>query len=238
MSEPLFKFRHATLGYGKNAVLAGVDLEIEAGSFVGFLGHNGSGKTTLLKTLLGLIPPLKGHVVRRDGGPGATRFGYVPQKERLDPLYPLSAFDVAAMGAYRKVELFQRLRGGDRRKLTRDCLSAAGALALADRRYSDLSGGQKQRVLIARALAAEPEVLALDEPLAGIDVTTQRALLKLLAELKQGRGLTVLMVSHRLRAEKGLFTHILWCNEGKAAFGTTEQMLTGELGEIFRGEAG
>ena len=74
--------------------------------------------------------------------------------------------------------------------------------------------------------------------MAGIDVTTQRALLKLLAELKQGRGLTVLMVSHRLRAEKGLFTHILWCNEGKAAFGTTEQMLTGELGEIFRGEAG
>ncbi|MCX5787536.1 MAG: ATP-binding cassette domain-containing protein [Elusimicrobia bacterium] len=226
------------MGYGKNAVLAGVDAGIEAGSFVGILGHNGSGKTTLLRTLLGLIPPLKGQLVRRGAGLGLVRFGYVPQKERLDPLYPLSAFDVVAMGTYRNVELFQRLRGLGRRGFVQDCLAAAGAQTLADKLYSDLSGGQKQRVLIARALAAEPEVLALDEPLAGIDVTTQKALLKLLGELKQDRGLTILMVSHRIRAEKGLFTHILWCNDGKAAMGTTEEMLTGELKEIFHGEAG
>ena len=219
-------------------MLTGVDIGIESGSFVGILGHNGSGKTTLLRTLLGLIDPLKGHVVRRGGGLGDVRFGYVPQKERLDPLYPLSAFDVVAMGTYRKLELFMHLRGLGRRKFVQDCLSAAGALALADKRYSDLSGGQKQRVLIARALAAEPEVLALDEPLAGVDVTTQKALLKLLGELKESRNLTILMVSHRIRAEKGLFTHVLWCNDGKAAIGTTEEMLAGELKEIFHGEAG
>ncbi|TPW20514.1 MAG: zinc transport system ATP-binding protein [Elusimicrobia bacterium] len=142
------------------------------------------------------------------------------------------------MGTYRRLELFGRLRGLGRQAFIAKCLADCGASALAERRFGDLSGGQKQRVLIARALAAEPEVLALDEPLAGIDVTTQRALLKLLKRLKEERGLTVLMVSHRVHVEKDLFTHVVYCDEGKAAMGTTAEMLapTGRLGQMFRGE--
>lgn len=237
MKEPLIRFKHASLGYGRAPVLAGVDLDIPAQAFVGILGHNGSGKTTLLKTILGLIPCMKGHSVSHGIGLAAPRFGYVPQKERLDPIYPLSAYDVAAMGAYRRLELFAKLRGRDNRQLIHRCLADCGAAALAGKAYSDLSGGQKQRVLIARALAAEPEVLALDEPLAGIDITTQKALLKLLQSLKEQRGLTILMVSHRVQAEKGLFTHIIWCDEGQAVMGRTEEMLAhGKLSEIFRTE--
>ena len=235
MTEPLIRFKHASLGYGRTPVLAGVDLEIPAQAFVGILGHNGSGKTTMLKTILGLIPCLKGQFVSR--GQAAPRFGYVPQKERLDPIYPLSAYDVAALGAYRRLELFAKLRGRDNRPLIQRCLADCGAAGLAGKAYSDLSGGQKQRVLIARALAAEPEILALDEPLAGIDITTQKALLKLLKEIKEQRRLTILMVSHRIQAERGLFTHIIWCDEGHALMGQTEEMLAHDkLGEIFRTE--
>lgn len=236
MKPPLLRFRHATLGYGSRAVLAGVDFGVQEGHFVGILGHNGSGKTTLLKTVLGLTPPMKGEFSAHGRGGAAPRFGYVPQKERLDPLYPLTGYDVAAMGTYRRLELFRRLRGLDRRDFVSSCLSECGASALADRLFSELSGGQKQRVLIARALAAEPEVLALDEPMSGIDVTTQRALIKLLKNLKEARGLTVLMVSHRVHIEKELFTHVVWCDEGKAHVGETAEMLKGKLGDMFRGE--
>lgn len=237
MSEALFKFKHATIGWPQRPVLSGVDLEIPAGAFVGILGANGSGKTTSLKTVLGLIPLLKGQLIRRGAGLGEPRFGYVPQRETLDTLFPITAYDVAAMGTYRRVELFRRLRGLDERPLVEKCLAACGASAFAKKRYSDLSGGQRQRVLLSRALAAEPDVLALDEPLAGIDVTTQKSLIKLLKELKDERRLTVLMVSHRVRAERGLFTHILWCDEGKAIFGTAEELLgSGKVHETFESE--
>jgi len=233
MQEPLIRFKHASLGYGRAPILTGVEFDIPPQSFVGILGHNGSGKTTLLKTILGLIPCLKGQFIC----PGKPRYGYVPQKERLDLIYPLSAYDVAAMGTYRRLKLFAKWRGLDDHQLVHRCLADCGALQLSGKAYRDLSGGQKQRVLIARALAAQPEILALDEPLAGIDITTQKALLKLLRDLKEKRGLTILMVSHRIQAEKGLFTHIIWCDEGQAVIGPADAMLSGgRLSEMFKAE--
>ncbi|HAM36379.1 MAG TPA: metal ABC transporter ATP-binding protein [Elusimicrobia bacterium] len=233
MKKPLIQFKDATLGYGRVPILSHVDLEIQPQSFVGILGHNGSGKTALLKTILGLIPCIKGRRVTR----GRPRYGYVPQKERLDPIYPLSAYDVAAMGTFRTLDLLARWRRKDVAALVQRCLAQCGAAQLAQTPYSDLSGGQKQRVLIARALAAEPEVLALDEPLSGIDITTQKALLELLRRVKEERRLTILMVSHRVQVEKDLFSHIVWCDEGQALMGETGAMLAGgRLGEVFKAE--
>ncbi|MBI2386520.1 MAG: metal ABC transporter ATP-binding protein [Elusimicrobia bacterium] len=235
--EPLIRFKNAALGYGKTPVLTKVDLAVMPGSFWGILGHNGSGKTTILKTMLGLIPCLRGEFTGKGRLFGMPRFGYVPQKERLDPLYPLSARDVAEMGTYRKLELLRRLRGAGREDVVRRCLADCGAASLAGRRFSDLSGGQKQRVMIARALAAEPEILVLDEPLAGIDITTQQALLKLLKDLKERLDLTILMVSHRVSAEKGLFSHIAWVDDGLVTTGPSGEMLSkGRLSEVFRSE--
>ena len=236
-AEPLIRFRNASLGYGKSPVLTKVDLDIRPGEFWGILGYNGSGKTTILKTMLGLIPCLRGEVRERGRLFGRPSFGYVPQKERLDPLYPLTARAVTAMGTYRKLDLLQRLRGAGHGGLVDRCLADCGAVSLAERRLSDLSGGQKQRVLIARALAAEPEVLVLDEPLAGIDITTQQSLLELLKDLKDRHKLTILMVSHRVSAEKGLFTHIAWVDDGRVTTGPSGDMLaSGRLSEIFRSE--
>jgi ABC-type Mn2+/Zn2+ transport system ATPase subunit len=231
-TKPLIRFKNASLGYGKVPVLTKVDLDITPGSFWGILGHNGSGKTTILKTMLGLIPCLRGDFNGR-----GRRFGYVPQKERLDPLYPLTARAVTAMGTYRKLDLFQRLRGAGPDDIVNRCLAHCGASDLTERRLSDLSGGQKQRVLIARALAAEPEILVLDEPLAGIDITTQQSLLKLLKELKEQHNLTILMVSHRVSAEKGLFTDVAWVDEGRVTTGPSAEMFaSGKISEVFKSE--
>ena len=233
-AEPLVRFSGATLGYGRRAVVHGVDLAVHRGDFLGVLGPNGAGKSTILKTMLGLISPLKGKIALHGSAFGAPRFGYVPQKEKLDVIYPLTVREVAAMGTYRRFELLRRLRGKTHDDLVKRCLKECGAWDLAERRYSDLSGGQRQRVLIARALAAEPELLVLDEPLAGIDVPTQKALLKLFKDFKEQKGLTVLMVSHRLQAERDLFTHIAWVQEGKADFGSAETMLNKRhITEIF-----
>lgn len=234
MSESVLEFRKASLGYDGKPVLTDVDLAVERGAFLGIFGDNGSGKSTLLRTLLGLLPLLKGELVSRGSALGAPRCGYAPQKERLDPLYPLTAYDVAEMGTWRRLEPFRR--DPERRRLVEGCLADCGAADLAGRFYSDLSGGQKQRVLIARALAAGPELLVLDEPLAGIDVATRKALLTLFKDLKKSETLTVLMVSHVLQAERGLFTHLAWVEEGRVEHGPAEAMLAGKLGQVFRGE--
>lgn len=235
--EPLIEFNGAALGYRGRPVLSHVDLHVYAGSFWGVLGANGSGKTTILKTFLGLIAPMGGRVTARGRQGGAPRFGYVPQKERLDPIYPLSGIDVASMGAWRRFDPLARLCGKDRDPFIHECLHECGAAAFASKPFAALSGGQKQRVLIARALAAEPEVLVLDEPLAGIDAPTQLSLLDLLARLKKMRDLTVIMVSHRIRAEKTLFTDIAFVDEGKVTCGPTARMIAeGALAEIFRGD--
>lgn len=236
-AEPLVHFKGASLGYGRRPVVTGVEVTIRRGDFLGVLGPNGAGKSTLLKTMLGLIAPVKGKVELKGSAFGAPRFGYVPQKEKLDVIYPLTVREVAEMGTFRRFEAFRGLRGKTHEDLVKHCLKECGAWELADRRYSDLSGGQRQRVLIARALAAEPELLVLDEPLAGIDVPTQKALLKLFQVFKEEKGLTVLMVSHRLRAEKGLFTHIAWVQDGKAEFGPADKMLESRhIAEVFGDE--
>jgi ABC-type Mn2+/Zn2+ transport system ATPase subunit len=229
----LIEFKNASLGYGRRPVLSGVDFSVHARDFVGVLGPNGAGKSTILKSLLGLIAPLKGHLLRQGAGEGLPRFGYVPQKEKLDAIYPLTAQEVAAMGTYRNFQFGRETQDDLVRRSMREC----GVWDLAPRRYSDLSGGQRQRVLISRALAAEPELLVLDEPLAGIDVPTQKALLKLFQEFKERKALSVLLVSHRLQAERDLFTHVAWVQEGKVDFGPAAQMLEKRsISEIFGDE--
>lgn len=225
MSQPLVRFKRAALGYGRKTVVEGVDLEIRQGEAWGVVGPNGAGKTTLLKTLLGLETPLRGEISAHGSAFGKPRFGYVPQKERLDAVFPLTAFAVAEMGTYRSVELFRRARGIDHGALVRECLKACGVQDLAKRFYSELSGGQRQRVLIARALAAEPELLVLDEPFVGIDSHAHAAVLALLKQLRSEREMTMVIVGHRMGGAGSLFTHMAWINGGRAESGPAPKML-------------
>jgi ABC-type Mn2+/Zn2+ transport system ATPase subunit len=179
-------------------VVRGASLAVRPGELVALVGANGSGKTTLLRGLLGFLPPLAGRVSRREG----LRVGYVPQRETLDPLYPLTAMQVVRLGTWRDLP-FWRFAGARERTRAREALRACHGADLAPRRYAELSGGQRQRVLLARALATDPELLLLDEPTAGVDAETERGILDLLRGLRDARGLSVWLVTHRVETLRG-----------------------------------
>jgi ABC-type Mn2+/Zn2+ transport system ATPase subunit len=200
----------ADFGYQGRPVVRGVSLAVRSGEFVGLLGSNGSGKTTLLRGLLGFLPPLAGTVARRPG----LRIGYVPQRETLDPLYPLTAYQVARTGSWRDLP-FWRFAGARERERTQAALAACQALDFAGRRYSELSGGQRQRVLLARALATQPELLLLDEPTAGIDPDAERGILDLLGRLRETRGLAIWMVTHHVHALRSRVDHTAVISRGR-----------------------
>ena len=234
MSEPLLTFDNLTIGYNSQPVLAGICLSIERASFTAILGANGSGKSTLLKTLLGLQPALTG----RHAFATPPVFGYVPQTIQFDPLYPLTGFDVALMGTFGRVGTGRRVPQAER-AFVRECLQATAADEFAQQRFAELSGGQKQRVLIARALAAKPNMLVLDEPTAGVDAAATHALLEFISQLHEERKLTILLVTHDLAIVRKHAQHVVWLHEGKVLHGTVAEIFTPErLAAIFEMEVG
>jgi zinc/manganese transport system ATP-binding protein len=233
MAEPLLILRDVSLGYAGRPVLEHVDLEVGRGEFVALLGPNGAGKTTLLRGVVGLLPLLAG-TLRYGFDRGRNPLGYVPQRDALDPTFPLTARDVVLMGTYARLKPLQ-LVGRPQRLRAARCLDLVGLGALAERRFASLSGGQKQRVLIARALAAEPRLLLLDEPTAGVDVEATTAILDVLSRLNRDEGLGILLVTHHVRMLSGLVSAVVWVHEGHVVRGRLDEMLspdriTGALG--------
>lgn len=195
MGDPLVQLRSVSLGYRGVPVLRDVTVSVYEGDFLAFVGPNGSGKTTLLRALTGTLAPLRGEIIRpRNPIP----CGYVPQERELDPAFPLSALDVVLLGRVGRVPPGRRPGRRDR-EICLAALTQVGTAALARAPFQELSGGQKQRVLIARALAAEPAMLVLDEPTSGMDLRGEREILDLIADLGRG-GLTIVMASHNLHA--------------------------------------
>ncbi|MBI4510486.1 MAG: metal ABC transporter ATP-binding protein [Deltaproteobacteria bacterium] len=191
----LLALRGVEVGYHRRPILPPVDLTVRRGMFLGIVGPNGSGKSTLVRTMLRLIPPVKGKILHPEGHP--ARLGYVPQRAEMERLFPITALDMVTMGRYPRVGLFRRIRPADR-KLAQDALARVGLSGLERRPFHTLSGGQRQRTLIARALASEPEILVLDEPTNGMDLVAEKALLDLIETLRTQMDLGVVMVSHQL----------------------------------------
>lgn len=213
-----------SVGYDRRAVLRDVQLAVRRGSFTGLLGANGSGKSTLLRTILGILPPLAGKVLLHPKDGRLPVLGYVPQREALDPVFLLSAFEVVLMGACGRVGP-GRFFGRAERDWARHCLAETGVEALARWRFSELSGGQKQRVLIARALAAKPDFLLLDEPTAGIDAGATEAILELLRRIHERQQLTVLMVNHDIPSMRRCAEDMIWLHEGRVLQGPASELL-------------
>ena len=238
MSEPIITFDSLAIGYDGRAVLSGISLAIARSSFTAILGANGSGKSTLLKTLLGLQPPVAGQIKINAPVNKPLIFGYVPQTTELDPLYPLTGFDVALMGTFGRVGP-GRFPPRNEREFVRDCLRATAADGFAQQKFSRLSGGQKQRVLIARALATRPDVLVLDEPTAGVDAAATRALLEFISLIHAGRKLTILLVTHDLPLVRKHAQQIIWLYRGKVLHGAVAELFMPErMAEIFEMEVG
>ncbi len=200
MGETAVKLTGVTVAYGGQAVLDRIDLEIEAGKYVGILGPNGAGKSTLLKVILGLITPVQGEVAVFGQPPQQLRLrgqgaGYLPQRPLSNPAFPVSVFDVVLMGRYGRIGPARR-PGREDRQAAMLQLERLGIGHLAGRLIGEVSGGEQQRVFIARALCAEPRLLVLDEPTMSLDVCVQDEVFELIYRLKEKLDLTVLMVSH------------------------------------------
>lgn len=213
--------------YDENPVVEDVSLTVEEGEFLGLIGPNGSGKTTLLKILLGLLSPGRGSV-QLFGQPAEAfregeRLGYVSQKStEADQAMPITVREVVTMGRYPHAGL-RRLTSEDR-EIVEDALDRVGIADLADRRIGRLSGGQKQRTYIARALASEADLLALDEPTVGVDAESREAFYDLLNELNE-QGITILLIEHDIGVVTEHVDTIVCINRELYHHGTTEAFL-------------
>jgi zinc transport system ATP-binding protein len=189
--------------YGTEPVLRDVSFRIGCGEFVALVGPNGSGKSTLIRIVVGLLSPASGSVRVFDDPPrhlrDRARLGYVPQRPQLVGALPATVTEIVGAGRLARRGWWRRPRRDDRAAV--DAAIEAVALGdLRDRPVGELSGGQQQRVLIAKALAAEPELLVLDEPIAGVDAESQRLFRNALVHVVRERGGAVLLVSHELGA--------------------------------------
>ena len=229
----LIRLERAVIGY-RTPLLPPLDLAVRAGTTLGVLGPNGAGKTTLLKSLLGLLPLISGRRVLPMGRP--PRVGYVPQRDRLDMSWPLTVLDVVLMGRAHLLGPVKRYSAKDR-AASREALSEIGIGGLADRPVHALSGGQHQKVLIARAIAAEPELLVLDEPTSSMDPAAERMLLDLVERLKDAHRLSVVLVTHQLTAIPGFATEVALVDKDRGLFevGLAEKMIEPHKLELLYG---
>jgi len=217
-----------TVSYGAQAVVFSVDFAVPSGGMSVIVGPNGAGKSTLLKAALGIIAVVAGEV-RIFGEPLAAqrqRIAYVPQRASVDWDFPACVSDVVAMGQYRQLGWWRR-RAAHRARVL-ECLERVGMRDFADRQIGRLSGGQRQRVFVARALAQQADIYVLDEPFAGVDAATERALVEVLRGLVR-TGATVLCVHHDLATVPEYFQHALLLNVRKIAAGPVDEVFTQAL---------
>ena len=209
---PAIEVHDLTVAYRTQPVLWDVDLALPEGKLIAIVGPNGAGKSTLVKMIIGLVPLVTGWV-QIFGEPYERRrswVGYVPQRESVDWDFPTSALDVVTMGLYGRIGWFRR-PSKHHRATALECLEKVGMHDLAHRQISQLSGGQQQRVFLARALAQDARLYLMDEPFAGVDATTERAILTLLKDLRAS-GRTVIAVHHDLQTVAEYFDHVVLLN--------------------------
>ena len=221
MNELLLRLADTEIGYGR-PLLRPLSLDLGRGEFWGLVGPNGAGKTTLARTLLGLLAPISGRVER----PIATlRTSYTPQRHRLNPSYPVSAFDVVLMGRTAYLRPGRRPDRDARRRASEE-LERLGAAALSGKLFRSLSGGQQQRVLLARALAADPDLLVLDEPVEGMDLLGTSDILSFLKSVNAAKRMAVLMISHQLDEVIDAVDHLCFIDKHTDLFeaGPTAEM--------------
>jgi ABC-type Mn2+/Zn2+ transport system ATPase subunit len=222
--DSILTLDRVAVGYDRHPVLSEVKLAFKRGSFTALLGPNGSGKSTLIKTVLGIIPPLAGRMVFGSSNGRAPALGYVPQRESLDPVYLVSSFEVVLMGVCGRVGAGRRISKTER-DWAQGCLEQTGAAELSRKQFCELSGGQKQRVLIARALAAKPDFLLLDEPTSGIDVDVKQSIMDLLRRIHEEQHQTILMASHDLPVVRRYAQHVIWLRQHKILEGPPGELL-------------
>lgn len=226
--------RDVSLGYEGQSLLEHLNLSVCAGDYLCVVGENGSGKSTLMKSLLGLLPPLSGEILRT---PELQRgaIGYLPQQTRAQKDFPATVFEVVLSGCLNAGGLHFFYTSVQKSAALMN-MGKLGILELKDQCYRDLSGGQQQRVLLARALCAASRLLILDEPITGLDPAAAQDLYKTLLYLNKTEGMAVVMVTHDLKTALQSACTVLYIGRDSWFHGTVEAYLASPQGRRFREE--
>jgi zinc transport system ATP-binding protein len=239
-TQPIISLHHIFFQYRTEEILEDINLDISPGDFVGIIGPNGGGKTTLLKIVLGLLQPTKGFVHLYGQSLSAfhdwTKIGYVSQRaSQLNVHLPITVEEVVSLGRVAKRGLFQPLNSTDRQAI-QQALERVEMTEYRRHLITELSGGQQQRVLIARALAADPDVLILDETTAGVDSESQEQFYQLLTKLNK-KGLTLLIVSHDIDVILNEVNQVACINKRLVFEGSPEKFVAGKYLEKMYGKS-
>ncbi|MGW4463705.1 metal ABC transporter ATP-binding protein [Micromonospora sp. NPDC004704] len=228
-ADVALRFSQASVGYAGRTVLTGVHLAVSPGEALALVGPNGAGKSTLIKAVLGLAQVLHGSLTIL-GEPSARsrgRAAYVPQIDSLDADFPVSAGQVVLMGRYRHTGWLRPPGRADRR-LAAEALDRVGLADRARTRFGLLSGGQRQRVLLARAIAAQPRLLLLDEPFNGLDAPSQEEILRVMAQLRAA-GTALVVSTHDLGIARDACDTVCLLNGRQYGFGPVGETLSPAL---------
>lgn len=240
MDNPIIQVNDVGFAYNGNTVLEHISFSIESGDYVGIVGPNGGGKTTLLKLLVGLLLPQSGSIkiygVPIEQFQNKFQIGYVPQRSGQENItFPATVYEVVESGLTAKNKLFHSQTLQDKQAIDK-ALAIADIKDLRDKLIGKLSGGQRQRVYVARALAAEPKILILDEPFVGIDVAVQKDFYAFLKKLNQEQNLTIVFVSHDIDMITEEVKSILCLNKGLFCLDNPETLHQGNIIENLYGK--
>lgn len=222
----IIEVKGLSVSYERKRVLNNIYLEVEAGNIYGVIGPNGAGKSTLFKAMLDLVDSSSGTVLFNGKSikNQRKRIVYIPQKNDVDWSFPATVFDIVLMGRYPHKKIFERINQMDR-DMVMEALQELGIENLKDRQIGELSGGQQQRVFIARALCQEAEIMFLDEPFVGVDMTTEDKIIQILRRLAK-EGKTLLVVHHDLSTVNAYFDKVILLNQRLIAYGDTDTIFT------------
>ena len=232
----LIEAKNVCLGYEGVDIVTNLSFSVEKGDYLCVAGENGSGKSTLIKALLGLKKCSSGHLHFLEGLK-QNQIGYLPQQTETQKDFPASVYEVVLSGCLGKKNLFGLYTRDDKR-CALDNMAILGISDLKNKCYRNLSGGQQQRVLLARALCSAQSLLLLDEPVTGLDPVATEEMYELLHHLNRDHGITIIMVSHDIRAALKYSSHMLHLHGKMQYFGKTEDYLSSEVGKIFAGGDG
>ena len=232
----ILECKDLSFAYDGETVLEQVDFSLNAGDYLCVVGENGSGKSTLIKGLLGLKAPDRGSI-RFGEGLQSTEIGYLPQQTQIQRDFPASVREVVLSGCLNSLGRRLHYHAGDRERAAMN-LERMGVEDLADKSYHELSGGQQQRVLLARALCATKKLLLLDEPVTGLDPIATGEMYNLIKLVNLCDGITVIMVSHDIRAAVRYATHILHLGHEQLFFGSCAEYRESSLARRFSGGGG
>jgi len=223
---PALDVSHLTVLYNNNPVLVDFSVTVPQGVMLGIIGPNGAGKTTLIKAILNLIPVAAGvvHILGTTINNARNQITYVPQRSSVDWDFPVTVFDMVLMGCYGKLGWFKR-PGKREHEAVYESLAAVGLELYAHKPINTLSGGQQQRAFLARALMQDAQIYFLDEPFAGVDITTEKIIITLFKKLRD-EGKTIIVVHHDLFTASSYFDYVMLLNKTCIVCGPVGEVLT------------